>query len=68
MRQFGIGKEDVWDNTASRRSVAAIEIVKHDAEVVLANVGEVRTPGRFAGGPNVRGRCLQPVVDADVAA
>src|SRR6266446_4495767 len=66
MSQLGIGKENVRNDAAARRSAAAIKIVGHDAEVVLANVGEVRASRRLAGGPNVWRRRLQPVVDADV--
>ena len=66
--QLGIGEEDVRNDAAARRSAAAIEIVEHDAEVILTNVREVRASGRLAGRPNVWGRRLQPVVDADVAA
>src|SRR6267142_6885787 len=66
--QFGIGKENVRNDAAARRSAAAIQIVEHDAEVVLTNVGEVRASGRLAGGPNVGSCRLQPVVHPDVAA
>jgi hypothetical protein len=65
--QLGIGEEYIRNDAAARRSAAALKIVEHDAEVVLASVGEVWASRRLAGGPDVWRRRLQPIVDADVA-
>ena len=66
--QLGIGEQAVRDEPAARRPAAAVRLSRTMRTIVLADVRELRAAGAFARRPDVRGRCLQSLVDADVAA
>ena len=66
--QFRVDEQAIGNHAIARRAIAAVEIAEHDAKIVLAHVGELRTAGTVAHGPNVGGRGLQPLVDSNIAA
>ncbi len=66
--QFRVGEQAVGDESAPRGAVAARQVIQHDAAIVFADVGELRTAGGFARRPDVRRGRLQFVVDANIAA
>lgn len=65
--EFGVGEEAERDLSAGGDAVAAGEVVAEDAEVVERDMREVGTAGAIADGVDVLGRCVQTLVDADVA-
>lgn len=64
--EFGIGKQAIWNLPAGRHTVAARQVGMHHAEIVQADVGELRAAGNFADGPNAGCRRLKALVDLDV--
>ena len=62
-RKFRVGKKGVRDLPARCNVVATCEVVTNYAEVVNANVCELRAPRCFTDGPNTGRGCLKPFVD-----
>ncbi len=66
-RQFRIGEHAERHDAILRGSMAALQVVTHDAEVVVRDVCELRAARAIAHRPHVGGGRLQPVVDLDIA-
>jgi hypothetical protein len=64
---FRIGEHAERHDAILRGSIAALQVVTHDAEVVVRDVCELRTARAIAHRPHVRCGRLQPVVDLDIA-
>src|SRR5208283_943038 len=64
-RQFRIGEHAEWDQAILRGSIAAVQVVVNDAEVVISDVRELRAARAIAHSPNVIAGRLQPFVDLD---
>ena len=45
----------------------AVQVAADDAKIVERDVGELRASGALANRPGVGGRCLEAIVDTDVA-
>src|SRR5208282_2633033 len=67
-RQFRIGEHAERHDAIVRGSIAALQVVTHDAEVVIGDVCELRTARAIAHRPHVGCGRLQPVVYLDIAA
>src|ERR1700722_1906126 len=65
-REFWIGEKAKWNLPARGYVVAASQIAANDAEIVDADVGELRAARHFSDGPNAGRGGLQPLVDLDV--
>ena len=67
-RQFGVREHGEWNLPACGDTVASIEVVSQDAEIVERDVRELRTAGHFSICPNPLSRGFQPLIHLDVAA
>src|SRR6516225_11236692 len=67
MSEGRVREHAVRNQAIARAAVAAGEIVPDDAKVILGCVRELRAAGAFADSPDIGGRRLQPLIDANVA-
>ena len=65
-RELRVGEQAERHLPTGRHAVPASEVGQHHAEVVLADVREVRAAGAIAHRPDPLGRRLEPLVDPDV--
>jgi hypothetical protein len=66
-RHFRIGEHAEWHDAILRGSIAALQVVTHDSEVVVRDVCELRTARAIAHRPHVGCGRLQSVVYLDIA-
>src|SRR5260370_24194845 len=62
IREHTVGAQPI-----ARAAVAAGKIVPDDPKIVVGYVRKLRTAGTFAHGPDIGCRCLEPLIDANVA-
>ena len=67
-RQRRIGEHAIRHQAVTRAAIAAGEVVANDAKIIHGRMRELRTSGALTDRPNCRRCCLQPLVDANVAA
>src|SRR5262249_41997700 len=68
MGEWRVCEHAVRNQPIARAAIAAGEIVPDDAKVILGYVRELWAAGAFAASPDIGRRCLQPLIDANVAA